>query len=142
MLENWGTSPLLEHVKSWYWGHGRLGPYSIVWYDGITLDDDEYVSAYVAKDGEIVYSHNSSITVRPTGTNTNFPPRIGDVPTGYAIKIDMGHIGVIEIDVAATVVFQEEGSYARWVGRMAGGIRGQQNYTGAALLEQYAFTTA
>ncbi|KAM0815602.1 putative Hydroxyneurosporene synthase protein [Seiridium cardinale] len=103
-------------------------------------DSEEYVSGYVARDGEILFAANSSITVRPIGTNTTYPPTPGDKPTGFTVRIDMGSSGIMDIDIATTLsvdaaVFGE----ARFVGQMTGGIRGSSNYTGPASLEQYAF---
>ncbi|KAK9787385.1 putative Hydroxyneurosporene synthase protein [Seiridium cardinale] len=138
--KNWGTSSFLSRVQSWYWIHGRLGPYSIVVWDGLTPAGEEYVSGYVARDGEILFAANSSITVRPIGTNTTYPPTPGDKPTGFTVRIDMGNSGIMDIDIATTLsvdaaVFGE----ARFVGQMIGGIKGSSNYTGTASLEQYAF---
>ncbi|KAK9423297.1 putative Hydroxyneurosporene synthase protein [Seiridium unicorne] len=138
--KNWGTSPFLSRVQSWYWIHGRLGPYSIVVWDGLTPAGEEYVSGYVARDGEILLAANSSITVRPIGTNAIYPPTPGDKPTGFTLRIDMGNSGIMDIDIATTLsvdaaVFGE----ARFVGQMTGGIKGSSNYTGPASLEQYAF---
>lgn len=138
LLENWGTSVFVDNVASWYWGHGRLGPYSIVWYDALSPEGDEYVSGYVATDGEILFAANNSVTVRPTGANDTYPPKAGDVPNSYHIVFEMGDVGVMEFDVAGTLFYDEGGFYERWVASLTGGIVGQQNYTGTALLEQFA----
>jgi hypothetical protein len=140
-VENWGTTPFTEHASAWYWGHGRLGPYSVVWFDTVTPTGEEYVSAYVSKDGEIVYAHNSNLTVRPTGAITTFPPVVGDEPAGLAIQIDMGYQGIMEINMTNHLVSQQGDFYARSTGQMTGGIRGQANYTGTGLFEQLTLTS-
>ncbi|KAH8765150.1 hypothetical protein BGZ57DRAFT_990240 [Hyaloscypha finlandica] len=41
---NWGLQSLPQAVKSWYWGHGHMGPYSLVWFDTVNYDGTENVS--------------------------------------------------------------------------------------------------
>ncbi|KAF4624892.1 hypothetical protein G7Y89_g13276 [Cudoniella acicularis] len=40
--KNWSNQPFTQNVASWYWGHGRLGPYSLVWFDTIAPNGSEY----------------------------------------------------------------------------------------------------
>ncbi|KAL4735274.1 hypothetical protein BDV11DRAFT_174017 [Aspergillus similis] len=46
--KNWGVTPFTDSVGSWYWGHARMGPYSIVWLDALDTSKNEYASGYVA----------------------------------------------------------------------------------------------
>jgi hypothetical protein len=70
-------------------GHGRLGPYSIVWYDALTPSGEEYVSAYVALDGKILGAQCNGSLVRLFGTNSTYPPtQASNNPTGFTINVD------------------------------------------------------
>lgn len=73
--KNWADQPFAANVHSWYWGHGRLGPYSIVWFDVVGADGNEYISSYAALNGQIIATSCSpgSIMVRPTGRNSQYP---------------------------------------------------------------------
>ncbi|KAJ7334030.1 hypothetical protein DFH08DRAFT_1019939, partial [Mycena albidolilacea] len=99
--KNWSDQPFAENVISWYWGHGRVGPYSIVWFDFLATNGVEHVSAYAAKDGKILVSSCdlSSIRVRPTGENATYPPLLTTgPPSGYHITLDLGaEDGVLEL---------------------------------------------
>ena len=138
-LENWGVTPFNNNVGSWYWGHGRLGPYSIVWYDALSPTGEEFVSGYVACDGKIVGVVCSSTTVRPTGAESTYPPVIGvDLPAGFHIKIDLGSEGTMVVDATSTINVVDEGTYFRWVGTLTGGIEGHPSLDGTALWEEFA----
>ncbi|KAJ7930558.1 hypothetical protein B0H13DRAFT_1702697 [Mycena leptocephala] len=94
--KNWGDEVFTTHVASWYWGHGRIGDYSIVWFDFLDRTGTEFVSAYASKDNGIVAASCSlgSITVRPTGQNSTYPPVISTGnPSGYHISLDIGADG-------------------------------------------------
>lgn len=141
--------PFTDAVGSWFWGHGELGPYSIVWYDALTQTGAEYVSAYVAKDGDIVAGSckSTSIKVRPSGAGDPYPPSLaGQSPSGnFHIDIDLGDEGTMVVDVTPSteivVVPGQIGEiYDRWTGKLKGGIVGKKSYTGTALYEQFTFT--
>jgi hypothetical protein len=142
-IENWGTAPFNESVASWYWGRGRLGPYSVVWFDGVDTKGTEHVAAYVAKEGKIIHSAKSGLIVRPTGANAVYPPHRGDIPDGFHAKIDMGIAGVLEFDVIHTVdpILQED-NHANWRGILSGGFEGQAILTGTASYEQFMLVEA
>ncbi|KAH9211042.1 hypothetical protein DL95DRAFT_258662, partial [Leptodontidium sp. 2 PMI_412] len=83
--KNWGLQPLPDAVGSWYWGHARLGPYSLVYFDTLQLDGTEVVSGYLTKNGEIISLGCSGLRVRPIGTE--YPPTATTpVPVGYTLK--------------------------------------------------------
>ncbi|KAJ6552970.1 hypothetical protein B0H19DRAFT_842716, partial [Mycena capillaripes] len=88
--KNWTPQPFGNSVGLWYWGHGRIGPYSVVWFDFLDLNGTEYGSAYVAKDDSILVASCdlSSIRVRPIGENATYPPG-NDLgfPSGYHITL-------------------------------------------------------
>ena len=140
-LENWGDQPFTQLVGSWYWGHGRLGPYTVVWYDALTPTGAEYVSGYVARDGQIISVSCSGTEVRPTGPNSPYPPITGGGSSGdYHVEIDLGIKGTFIFDVTAkfhTVLAAGE-VYDRWTGKLSGGVKGEKTYSGTALYEQFA----
>ncbi|RYP62738.1 hypothetical protein DL769_007197 [Monosporascus sp. CRB-8-3] len=76
--KNWGDKTVLKSPKFWDWGHARLGPYSVVWYDLLDYSDKEYYRSFVSKDGEVlvVSCADNSVITRPWGSNTTWP-RLG-----------------------------------------------------------------
>ncbi|MCJ1400030.1 hypothetical protein MMC11_003233 [Xylographa trunciseda] len=137
--KNWGDTDFNDNVDSWYWGHGRLGPYSIVWYDGLSPNGLESVSGYVARDGKILGAVCTATTVRPTGSNSTYPPSIGvGPPAGLHIEIDLGAEGKMIVEATSTFnIVNIGGLYYRWTGSLAGGIEGQPSFTGTALWEEF-----
>ena len=129
-------------MKSWYWGHGRLGPYSIVWFDVIAGDGAEYVSSYASLNGSIVASSCSGIKVRPWGENSQYPPVItSGNPQGFYIELDLESGGVLEVNVKSTLVIADVVLYTRWIGTMSGGTQGSSVvYQGVALYEEFKVT--
>ncbi|KAF9020615.1 RFC1-domain-containing protein [Hymenopellis radicata] len=129
--KTWSPQPFGASVALWYWGHGRVGPYSVVWFDSLNVDGTEHGSAYVAKDNTILVASCdlSSIRVRPTGENATYPPGSDTgLPSGYHITLDLGPEGVLEID--ATVV--ESLMPLPWYGRFVGNLRGSITPVGGA----------
>jgi hypothetical protein len=138
---SWGVQPFAANVNSWYWGHGRLGPYSLVWFDIIGADGNEYVSGYASLDGEVIASSCSGIKVRPTGVNSQYPPVIGSgSPGGFYIELDIADGNVLEVNVTTALVVVDAGSYSRFTGSLSGGVKGSTIYQGVALYEEFAFT--
>lgn len=141
-LENWGDAPFTSLVGSWYWGHGQLGPYTIVWYSALTPSGSLSQSAYVSENGKILVTScaKSSITVRPFGKNAVYPPVVGTkVPDGYnvAIRLDDGKELEIQAKISQTIL-GGGGVYFRFTGGLTGGIKGGKKLTGTALFEQFA----
>ncbi|CAI7649500.1 unnamed protein product [Penicillium glandicola] len=131
--KNWSDRPFTDSVQSWYWGHGRLGPYSIVWFSYLAIDDPTnttYVSSYVAKDGELLVSacDPSILTVSPIGspgtTGGRYPPRAGDIPEGFRLEYDLGEEnGQLIVNVSVRTVVAGDGKYyMRWTGHMVGEV--------------------
>ncbi|KAI0470591.1 hypothetical protein GGR56DRAFT_135789 [Xylariaceae sp. FL0804] len=144
--QQWGNSPFNESVASWYWGRGRLGPYSVVWFDGVDLEGAEHVAVYVARDDEIVYAAKSGVIVRPTGGDATYPPRRGDIPDGYRASIDMGGAGVLEFNVTHTQPpTLTEDTHVNWRGVLSGYLitsEGRRALNGTASYEQFMLVEA
>ncbi|KAK7008216.1 hypothetical protein R3P38DRAFT_3591328 [Favolaschia claudopus] len=153
--KNWGDQ-LFSHVASWYWGHARVGPYSIVWFDFLDITGEEFVSAYVAKNGRILTASCdlNSLSVRPTGADggSAYPPVISTPnPSGYHILLDVGEEnGRMEFDVDVVQdIIQPNPTYGRFIGNVSGRISvpgGKKGawYTkdlrGVALFDQFKLT--
>ncbi|KAF8143760.1 hypothetical protein K438DRAFT_1632973, partial [Mycena galopus ATCC 62051] len=146
---NWSDQPAAANVASWYWGHGRLGDYSIVWYDFLDRKGTETVSAYVSKDNKILTASCTlgSIIVRPTGQNSTYPPTTSTGnPSGFHIAIDLGAEGRLEADVTVLgVLIDANPIYNRFAGNISGSViplRGRRltGLVGMALFEQLKFT--
>ncbi|KAK7055840.1 hypothetical protein R3P38DRAFT_2682331 [Favolaschia claudopus] len=144
--KNWSDQPFTTHVASWYWGHGRLGPYSLVWFDLLDVNGVEHVSAYVAKDNQIVTASCApqSIFVRPIGSS--YPPVMSTPnPTGYHISLDLGDETRMEVDVNVLGDLSEPNpAYAGFVGNMSAWIVGppgtrenRAELHGVALFDQF-----
>ncbi|KAK9243479.1 hypothetical protein V1506DRAFT_544316 [Lipomyces tetrasporus] len=142
--KNWGDASMQDTTKTWYWGHAKVGPYAIVWFDYIARDGQEYYSAYLTKNG-VPVSLGSSMTVRPYGRNetqTLYPPNASSTqPDGFIIYIDAGYAGKFEFTASNDDVVQAIDVYTRWTGQVIGGpVGGEQFYgPGVGLWEWMRF---
>jgi len=124
-------------VGSWYWGHGTLGPYYIVWFDAIDSSGNESVSGYVVKDEEVVGSSCDTLKVRPV--DAPYPPTLTSVnPDMYTITMILNDGSMLNATVTMERTQIDVDTYARWIGTMTGTIYGE-DYTGSALWEQFKF---
>ncbi|KAL4914994.1 hypothetical protein BDW62DRAFT_219719 [Aspergillus aurantiobrunneus] len=137
--KNWGDRSFGSSVGAWYWGHGRLGPYSIVWFDHLSPQKENFVSAYVARDGEIVVAQCEGITVRPFGENATYPPlNTTGSPTGYRIHIDLPTGEELELTATGENRISPPAltTYARFTGRLEGTVDGEE-LVGEALYDYF-----
>ncbi|KAK7008218.1 hypothetical protein R3P38DRAFT_3024000 [Favolaschia claudopus] len=131
--KNWSDQPFTTHVASWYWGHGRLGPFSLVWYDILDVNGIEHVSAYLAKDNHIVTAScaSQSISVRLNNASLYPPTMSTPNPTGYRISLDLGDGTRMEVDVNVLGDLSEPNpAYAGFVGNMSARTVGPPGATG------------
>ena len=136
--------PFFSVVANWYWGHGHLGPYSIVWFDARSITNTEYFSAYVAKDGRLLSSSCSkkSVTARPWGGEDTYPPpHSNKSPKGF--EVAFADVGGKEMRVNITnadIVIPYKNVYDRYIGTLEGGFVGEDEmWTGVAQYEQFKF---
>jgi hypothetical protein len=139
--KNWGSQPFINAVESWTWGHGRLGPYSLVWFDALDWENKEYVSAYVARGGKVLSAscHGHSVKVRPTGpgTATTYPPTANStIPTGYKVQFELPE-GLLTVHLSNDVFLVHDPSYLRWKGTMRGSFAHGPSFEGHGLWEQF-----
>ena len=141
--QNWGAVPFFSEVGSWYWGHGHLGPYSIVWFDALSLSGKEYFSAYVADEhGKIICGscENGVVKVRPWGGEDRYPPPPnGKTPKGFELMFNDVLGKELRVNVTnAEVVVPYDGVYDRFIGTLEGAfVGGDERWTGVAVYEQF-----
>ncbi|OJJ98932.1 hypothetical protein ASPACDRAFT_1889376 [Aspergillus aculeatus ATCC 16872] len=122
-------TPFTTAVGSWYWGHARIGPYSLVRLGALDANQTEYASGYVAYQGQIVHAACGAMKVRPTGANVSFPPQGDDaLPQGFRIEVDLEEErgGVLEAELAANLATLAKPGYGRWIGTVNGWVGGVQ----------------
>lgn len=141
--KNWGDAPFSSAVKTWYWGHALMGPYTLVFFDGIGTDGKEYVSGYVAKDDVIQASTclASQHSVRPWGANSTFPPLpiIGSV-RGLEINFTLYDGKVLSVNLTNDFPMRESPNYSRYLATLKGSIVGcEVDYRGKGLWEVFKY---
>ncbi|KAK7061236.1 Hydroxyneurosporene synthase [Favolaschia claudopus] len=143
--QGWGPVPFLTTMRSWYWGHGRVGPYSVVWFDVMTPDGTEFVSAYASKGEDVITlsCDPGSTKARPRGDGTTFPPNHGGPkPSGYDVTLSLGAQGILHMDVTVVNPILTFPYYMRAVSYIDGfivapdGTKGEM-MGGVAFLEEF-----
>lgn len=101
---------------------------------------NEYVSAYIAKDGEVVSSscQKGSVTARPFGKNSQYPPPHNNKsPKGWEIVFaipDSQDFKMFATVADITLPFKDV--YDRYIGTAEGGFE-NETWTGVAEFEQF-----
>jgi hypothetical protein len=157
---NWGLYPFTSSVTATYWGRARVGPYSIVWADGlIPLNPSafngnlsatkEYTHGYVAEGSTILSltcgaNNLANAKVRPWSHRGDggdaFPPIWNtSAPQGYEITFGGLPGGkTMMVNVTATVQIEDEEIYQRFIGSASAKFAGSNTvYSGVALYEQF-----
>ncbi|KAJ5772475.1 Hydroxyneurosporene synthase [Penicillium odoratum] len=151
--KNWSNLPFTESISSWYWGHGRVGNYSIVWFSAIA-NNQNYTSSYVAQNDQVLVSscEDMFLTVRPAGhgvSNSNstaarYPPRAGDIPDGFTVQAYLGEGVWLKVSVSIVVLVTGDWEYyMRWSGGLVGSLVDSEGRVvdagkGVAVFEQFA----
>ncbi|KAK9319047.1 hypothetical protein V1517DRAFT_349442 [Lipomyces orientalis] len=130
--KNWGSVPFVEATQSWYWGHGRIGNYSVVWFDAIDWNGTEYQSGYVVTGNTIVAGscNPSSSKVRPfgNGSSNTYPPKADSaLPSGFFLEFELpGETDPLIVTVPNDQTVANFGFYTRWIGHnLSGSIGGR-----------------
>ena len=140
--QNWGATPFFQNVNSWYWGHARLGPYSVVWFDALDMAGTEHFSSYVAKEGKIVIGScvKDSVKARPWGGEDKYPPPSNNkVPKGFEVVFADVEGKELRINVTtAEIVLPARTFYDRFIGQVEGGFAGEsKKWSGVAEYEEF-----
>lgn len=136
--KKWGVKPLNQTLDTWYWGHGRFGPYSLVWFDALAKDGKEYFSAWATKNGTTIFRscEDRSVVVRPWGKDCAYPPKPKQpAPSGYDIRYEWSGPAFSARFFTSTIPLSTD-TYKRIMGPIIGGFEGKEQYEGTALCEQ------
>ncbi|KAL1883251.1 hypothetical protein Daus18300_000309 [Diaporthe australafricana] len=141
--KNWGNQSIIDGPRYWDWGHGRLGPYSVVWYSQLDYDGNESRRSFVAKDGEVLLVSCSfdAMIVRQRGGQAAWPPTTGLLETeGLSINYTLPGGQVFAVDVTTELIVRDEsGVYQRADGLLKGGLVGEEVFEGRAHYEEFIF---
>lgn len=141
--KNWGDKTVLESPKFWDWGHARLGPYSVVWYDLLDYSDVEYHRSYIAKDGEImlISCDADAVVTRPWGLNATWPPAGGLASvSGVESRFDLGNGETFVVNVTKEFLTYDRVVYTRGTGLAKGGIEGRnETFEGKAFFDEFTY---
>ena len=128
--KNWGDVSVITSPKYWDWGHARLGPYSLVWYDLLDYNDTEHVYAYISKNGRFMHINcaEKAVEVRQWGPNATYPPTSGIAANeGLTARFDLGSGQVFVANLTKEVTIHDQIVYTRALGsayypRLSNGI--------------------
>ncbi|KAH8891132.1 hypothetical protein GQ53DRAFT_865874 [Thozetella sp. PMI_491] len=142
--KNWGIEPLNKFISLTYWGHARVGPYSVVWGFNIIPGGQLYPSAAVAKDGRLltVNCAPDGLFIRPWGANNEYPPTVTTgTPQGLEIVYDLGYQGILSLNVTTGLILVDSPYHQRFLGSVQGTLtKGcNQTFEGKAIFEQFRF---
>ncbi|KAJ4313583.1 hypothetical protein N0V84_009340 [Fusarium piperis] len=139
--KNWGDRPFRQQVKSWYWGHSSVGPYSVVWFDALAKDSKEYVSGYVTKNGKVLQASckRGAVKARPYGNGNTYPPVPSrEFPYGFLLDFDLGHGEKLQVNVSVSATVVGLQNYFRFTGKSTATVQGKR-IQGRAIGEHFVF---
>ena len=123
--KNWGNRPFADCASSWFWGHGRLGDFSVTFFDTIDIWGTHRYSSYVAKNGNVLVStcDKESEIVRPWGANNTYPPTNTTGPVeGIEVQFDLGCGTMLMTNWTTRLLIQDTPIYQRMTGWLSGYI--------------------
>lgn len=140
--KNWGDQALWDSTSQWYWGHGRLGPYSIVFLDSLDRTAKEYATGYVTENGRVmeVSCAPTSVVAHPWGNDSEYPPTGANGPIeglGLQFQLGDGSKFLANYTSEKSLIETPAQAYLRTIGTVEGGIEGRQKYTGRMIFEQF-----
>ena len=150
---NWGLTSFFLDVAHTYWGHARVGPYSISFSQALAPNDagglSPALSINVAKDKKELFLNcdEGALLIRPWGENSEYPPTVATgPPTGLDMQIDLGPEGKMRLNITSEVLLVNNANlYHRFIGSVEGvldGPTGAQKLEGKALYEQFKLIPA
>ncbi|WWC85462.1 uncharacterized protein L201_000325 [Kwoniella dendrophila CBS 6074] len=144
--KNWGPVSFIPYVHHWYWGHGRVGEYSVVWSKMFLNDNTTKAGGWISKNDKIILSacfeNDDSVVIKPLGNNITDPPKKANNThniQGFDITINTGNEqGIFQFQLKKNIRINGElGTYARWIGNFTGGQLGEEDsQIGVAVTEQ------
>lgn len=143
--KNWGDGLMVRSVmQSWYWGHANMGPYTLVWFDALHRDGQEYTSGYVSKNGiiQLASCEPGRHSVRPWGANSTYPPTM---TSGRAQGIELLYVlddgDTLTVNITTGIAQADSGNYGRYVATLEGSLTGSHDgsYSGKGIWELFTF---
>jgi hypothetical protein len=143
--KNWGDETVLKSAKFWDWGHTRVGPYSVVWYDLLDYNDVEYHRSYIAQDNKIhsISCADNAVVTRPWGGNEKYPSRSGlHGVKGVVSRFDIGNGDALVVNVTKKLItYSSPGAvYTRAIGSSEAYLESTgETYSGKAFFDQFVY---
>lgn len=137
--KTWGDQAFSESVSQWYRGHGRLGPYSVVVFDSLDVNDRKYNAGFVTDNSRVleVSCTRTSVVTRPWGSNSEYPPTAASQPPeGLGLQFQLGDGSNFTTNYTSETVIVSVPGFLRTIGIVEGGIEGGQKYKGRMMFEQ------
>ncbi|CAM1502474.1 Fc.00g044580.m01.CDS01 [Cosmosporella sp. VM-42] len=128
--KNHGNIPFQTALLKTTWGHGRTGPYSVVWALPIERSTGKtYSTGYVAANGKTLGFGCNGTTVTLSDTIGQYQLDI-KLDDGSDFRINTMPLALIDGNV-------DDPEYQRWSGQITGGLVGGPQYTGGAMFEHF-----
>ncbi|KAE9389303.1 hypothetical protein BT96DRAFT_407319 [Gymnopus androsaceus JB14] len=129
---SWSDISHEDALERYSWAHGRLGPYSIVWFAGEGSGGTQKASGYVSKDGELLSTPCSGVIVEIEAAAPN--STLGPIRS-FMVEIPFENQAIIA-NLTIGNVFVNEGDLVLGTGVLRGGVKGgDQYYSGSAAFE-------
>ncbi|PLB47420.1 hypothetical protein P170DRAFT_478268 [Aspergillus steynii IBT 23096] len=137
----WADLPLPAILGPWYWGHVRIGGYSLVWYELVSKFGGKYYSSYLARDGEVLTANcaNNTLRVQPFDKDGVYlPPDDFSLPAGFIVSAYVPGEGQFTVNVTNDVLFLviPDPVTRRWIGHATGGFEDGDIFEGSGFWEQ------
>ncbi|KAJ4489979.1 hypothetical protein J3R30DRAFT_3278233 [Lentinula aciculospora] len=115
----WSNTPLFRSgtdsvFREYNWGHGRIGPYSIVWLVIAGSDGTNLTSGYVSKDGIILGTPCSDVSV-----TLRFNPSTEQIQ-GSSVRMGLGDKGTIHAELEVEKIVINDAGVISGSGRLRG----------------------
>ncbi|KAE9389298.1 hypothetical protein BT96DRAFT_1070787 [Gymnopus androsaceus JB14] len=131
---SWADISYEDALENYSGGHGKLGPYSIVWFAGKRSDGTQKASGYVSKDGEILSTPCSGVTIKTEAAEPN--STIGPIQS-FTVEIPFRNQIIVAHLIVSNVLINE-GNLVHGTGVIRGGVKnGRIEYSGSAAFEYF-----
>ncbi|KAF2271732.1 uncharacterized protein EI97DRAFT_462531 [Westerdykella ornata] len=135
--QKWSDRPFQEGVKDWYWGHARLGAYSIVWLHSANHDGKTYSNAYIyhigSKASRVTCGNKEKSQPNPTFIALENFKDYTDIRFAFPESLPF------KMRVEKTKILDAYGPFSRWSGKVSTDLVGGTRLEGSALFEEIHF---
>lgn len=133
--KTWWDAAFDTSIQTAYWGHARLGPWTVVWFMARGQDAKEVSSEYLVKDGMIwaarCITENATSSTKGWGGEDFVYPMLPNTPhpKGMYFRWDLGSQGVFVANITGDgLTVLDRPYWAIYRGDMVGGIEGEETY--------------